>query len=163
VEKPSQGTCHGQESRSKCAGKGGVRSLAGKSRQHCSSEHLAQLKGLPKAGLGRVWASKGLQAPASLLAAHNLVHSLSLAAPGKASTPKRLSAMASGNDGDPPRAHGRRGSNGRRLSQELNSGKKTLLCYAEEEAFSTLFFFFFLPGVFLWGFFIPPGRFAGMG
>ncbi|XP_075632332.1 bcl-2 homologous antagonist/killer isoform X1 [Balearica regulorum gibbericeps] len=29
--------------------------------------------------------------------------------------------MASGNDGDPPRAQGRRGSNGRRLSQELNS------------------------------------------
>ncbi|XP_063212594.1 bcl-2 homologous antagonist/killer isoform X1 [Chroicocephalus ridibundus] len=29
--------------------------------------------------------------------------------------------MASGNDGDPPRAHGRRGSNGRRLSQEPNS------------------------------------------
>uniref|UniRef100_A0A8B9NHL2 Bcl-2 homologous antagonist/killer n=1 Tax=Accipiter nisus TaxID=211598 RepID=A0A8B9NHL2_9AVES len=29
--------------------------------------------------------------------------------------------MASGNDGDPPRAHRRRGSNRRRLSQELNS------------------------------------------
>ncbi|XP_009325676.1 PREDICTED: bcl-2 homologous antagonist/killer [Pygoscelis adeliae] len=29
--------------------------------------------------------------------------------------------MASGNDGDPPRAYRRRGSNGRRLSQELNS------------------------------------------
>uniref|UniRef100_A0A8C0I8C0 Bcl-2 homologous antagonist/killer n=1 Tax=Bubo bubo TaxID=30461 RepID=A0A8C0I8C0_BUBBB len=29
--------------------------------------------------------------------------------------------MASGNNGDPPRAHGRQGSNGRRLSQELNS------------------------------------------
>ncbi|XP_029818371.1 bcl-2 homologous antagonist/killer [Manacus vitellinus] len=28
--------------------------------------------------------------------------------------------MASGNDGDPPRAQGRRGSDGRRLSQELN-------------------------------------------
>ncbi|KAM6041155.1 bcl-2 homologous antagonist/killer [Theristicus caerulescens] len=29
--------------------------------------------------------------------------------------------MASGNDGDPPRAHDRRGSNGHRLSHELNS------------------------------------------
>lgn len=29
--------------------------------------------------------------------------------------------MASGNDSDPPRGHGRRGSNGRRLSQERNS------------------------------------------
>uniref|UniRef100_A0A8C3KH66 Bcl-2 homologous antagonist/killer n=1 Tax=Calidris pygmaea TaxID=425635 RepID=A0A8C3KH66_9CHAR len=40
---------------------------------------------------------------------------------GKADIPKSLSAMASGNNGDPPRAHGRRGSNGRRPSQELNS------------------------------------------
>ncbi|KAM6311021.1 bcl-2 homologous antagonist/killer [Podargus strigoides] len=29
--------------------------------------------------------------------------------------------MASGNDGDPPRSHGRQGSNGHRLSQELNA------------------------------------------
>ncbi|XP_009463974.1 PREDICTED: bcl-2 homologous antagonist/killer [Nipponia nippon] len=40
---------------------------------------------------------------------------------GKADTPKHLSAMASGNDGDPPRAHERQGSNGHRLPQELNS------------------------------------------
>lgn len=43
--------------------------------------------------------------------------------------------MASGNNGDPARAPGRRGSDGRRLSQELNSGK-SLLGSPQKEPFS---------------------------
>lgn len=67
-----------------------------------------------------------------------------------------ISAMASGNDGDPPRAHGRRGSNGRRLSQELNSGKKGDVLFGAGAGsifiqlwFSSLFVCFFFPAVFL--------------
>lgn len=93
--------------------------------------------------------ARGREAPVSLLAAHNLVHLLSLVVPGKADTPKHLSAMASGNDGDPPRAHGRRGSNGRRLSQEPNSGKKVAVIFRGGSIFNPFFFFFFPLAVFL--------------
>ncbi|XP_005026887.2 bcl-2 homologous antagonist/killer [Anas platyrhynchos] len=47
--------------------------------------------------------------------------------------------MASGNDGDPPRAHGRRGSNGRRLSQELNSEDQ--VAQETEEVFRSYAFY----------------------
>uniref|UniRef100_U3I5I2 Bcl-2 homologous antagonist/killer n=2 Tax=Anas TaxID=8835 RepID=U3I5I2_ANAPP len=50
-----------------------------------------------------------------------------------------ISAMASGNDGDPPRAHGRRGSNGRRLSQELNSEDQ--VAQETEEVFRSYAFY----------------------
>lgn len=86
----------------------------------------------------------------SLLAAHNLVHLLSLVVPGKADTPKHLSAMASGNDDDPPRAYRRRGSNGRRLSQELNSGKKVAVIFRGGSIFQPILsLVFFPPAVFL--------------
>ncbi|XP_066839059.1 bcl-2 homologous antagonist/killer isoform X3 [Anser cygnoides] len=47
--------------------------------------------------------------------------------------------MASGNDGDPPGAHGRRGSNGRRLSQELNSEDQVV--QETEEVFRSYAFY----------------------
>nr|XP_047909680.1 bcl-2 homologous antagonist/killer isoform X1 [Anser cygnoides] len=47
--------------------------------------------------------------------------------------------MASGNDGDPPGAHGRRGSNGRRLSQELNSEDQ--VAQETEEVFRSYAFY----------------------
>ncbi|KAM6237033.1 bcl-2 homologous antagonist/killer isoform 2-T2 [Porphyrio hochstetteri] len=46
--------------------------------------------------------------------------------------------MASGNDGDPPRAQGRRGSNGRRPSQEHNSGQ---VAEETEEVFRSYAFY----------------------
>ncbi|XP_053943927.1 bcl-2 homologous antagonist/killer isoform X2 [Cuculus canorus] len=46
--------------------------------------------------------------------------------------------MASGNDGDPPRAHGRRGRNGRRLSQELNADQ---VAEETEEVFRSYAFY----------------------
>lgn len=48
--------------------------------------------------------------------------------------------MASGKDGDLWRAHGRRGSNGRSLAQELISGRR-VLGYPGEEAFQPILFF----------------------
>ncbi|XP_040391801.1 bcl-2 homologous antagonist/killer isoform X3 [Cygnus olor] len=50
-----------------------------------------------------------------------------------------ISAMASGNDGDPPGAHGRWGSNGRRLSQELNSEDQVV--QETEEVFRSYAFY----------------------
>ncbi|XP_026720307.1 bcl-2 homologous antagonist/killer isoform X2 [Athene cunicularia] len=82
--------------------------------------------------------ARARDAPVSLLAAHNPVHSLPLVVPGEADTPKHLSAMASGNNSDPPRAHGRQGSNGRRLSQELNSDQ---VAEETEEVFRSYAFY----------------------
>lgn len=131
-------------------GKGGARSLA-----EIKAGGIAPLSAwLGQRGFLRLsWeAREGArcgEAPVSLLAAHNPGHLLPLVIPGKADTPEHLSAMASGNDGDPPRAHGRRGSNGRRLSQEPNSGKNLAVIFRGGSIFNPFFNFYFSPAAFL--------------
>lgn len=63
-----------------------------------------------------------------MLAAHHPGHLLSSLFQVKPIHPS-ISAMASGNDGDPLRDWGRRGSNRQRPSQELNSGKKVAVIF----------------------------------